>query len=412
MIFVMKKNYFYQPLKKLINKKKTKVFISATEQSGDNIGYNIIVKLLELNKDIIIDGVGGSKMKKFFNKRYYSINDFKSIGIIEILFSLKKFIFMISFLKNKILLNNYDLVITIDSPDFHYPLVKKLKKNVFNCKYIHIVAPSVWAWRKNRAKKFSKVFDELLVLFNFEIKYFTKYNLKTTFIGHPIYYIKKNEFYKGRDNYIAFLPGSRFTEVKKLMRYFDLAYKYMLDKNINMKIFIPTLPHLDKYIKDYVKNWKIETIVSTDIIEIEKIYLRTNKAIVCSGTASLEIAKRNIPQIIIYKLNLLTEIIVKSMINIKFANILNIINNKMIIPEITNSQLNNKNFLIQLGSDQALRHLWPVLSPFGIAKAATCFNLLWPVSGIFALWRRNFTGQWCGGVLNGPFYKTRFSCEQ
>ena len=221
-----------------------------------------------------------------------------------------------------------------------------------------MVAPSVWAWRENRAKKFSLVFDELLVLFMFEIKYFQKYNLKTTLIGHPIHYINKThnaEILKTLN--IVFMPGSRLSELKKLLPYFDLAYKYLLKNSSNVSIFIPTLPHLESKIKDFVKHWTINTIVTSNISEIENNFNIANRALVCSGTASLEIAKRNIPQLVIYKLNIFTELIVNLFVKIKYANIINIIENKMIIPELTNSNLNQKEFIkefIKLISDETV----------------------------------------------------------
>ena len=329
----------------MINSYNKKIFICATEQSGDNIGYNIILELLKNNKNIIFSGVGGNKMAPFLKNHYYSLKDFNSMGIIEIFFSLRKYIRMINILVNKILNNRYDLVITIDSPDFNYSLVKKLRKQHFSNKIIHIVAPTVWAWRKNRAQKFSKIFDELLVLFNFEIKYFTKYELKTTLIGHPVYYIKKVDMNKKNLPNIAFLPGSRLSEIQKLFPYFDLAYKYLLKYSPEITIFIPTLPHLQKYIENYIKEWKMKIIISTDKNIIEENYFKTKKALVCSGTASLELAKRNIPQLVIYKFNIFTELIAKNLVNVKYANIINIFKNKMIIPEITNSKLNKKLFL-------------------------------------------------------------------
>ena len=109
-------------------------------------------------------------MSSFLNKHYYSLNDFNTMGIVEIIFSLKKYIKMISFLVSKIFNEKYDLIITIDSPDFNYQLIKKLRDKSYNKKIIHIVAPSVWAWRKYRAKNFSIIFDELLVLFDFEMQ--------------------------------------------------------------------------------------------------------------------------------------------------------------------------------------------------------------------------------------------------
>ena len=340
--------YFYQLLKKLPNIVK-KIFICATEQSGDNIGANVIFELLKNNPDIIFEGVGGTKMKKYLSKHYFSLVDFKTIGIIEILFSINKYIKMIKFLSKIIFTNKYDLVISIDSPDFNYPLMKKVRKIDKNIKIIHVVAPSVWAWRQKRAKKFAKIFNELLVLFDFESDYFIKYNLKTTFIGHPVFFIKNTNIKTNiSKKFIAFLPGSRLNELNKLLPFFQIAHDYILENNIDYKIFIPTLPHLKDKIFHITKNWKIKTFVTTDIIEIENYYSLTAKAIVCSGTASLEIAKRNIPQFVIYKLNFITELIAKNFIRIKYVNIINIMENKMIIPEVLNSKLNNKSFLINL----------------------------------------------------------------
>ena len=320
------------------------VFICATEQSGDNIGSCIINELLIINKNIKFDGVGGSKISPFLNNQYFSLNDFKSIGIFEILPSLIKYIKMIIFLSKKIISNNYDLVITIDSPDFNYPLIKRIRKKKYNKKVIQIVAPTVWAWREYRAKKFAKLFDEIFILFNFENSYFSKFKLKTTFIGHPIFYIENKNKIK-KDNYIAFLPGSRLSEVKKLFSFFQIAYEQLLIINPDITIFIPTLPHLEKIISVYVDRWKIKTIITTDKILIEKYYLISKFALVCSGTASLEIAKRKIPQLIIYKLNFLTEIILKKFVKVRYANIINIVANKMIVPELTNSSLTKKKFI-------------------------------------------------------------------
>jgi len=321
------------------------IFISATEQSGDNIGSNIMRLLLDNNQYIKFDGVGGSKMNPFFNNQYFDIKDFKTIGLIEIIFSLKKYLKMIFFLSNKIIINNYDLVITIDSPDFNYPLVKRVRKKNYNKSIIHIVAPTVWAWRPYRAHKFSKIFDEILVLFEFEKIYFTKYGLKSTFIGHPIYYIKANNDNKFKKKNIAFLPGSRLNEIQSLFYFFQIAYKNLLITNPNIVIFIPTLPHLKNIIENYVKDWKLKVIVSINNEDIEYNYSLTRYALVCSGTASLEIAKRQIPQLIIYKLNFLTEIIFRNFIKIRFASIINIIENKIIIPELTNSNLSKKKFI-------------------------------------------------------------------
>ena len=124
-----------------------------------------------------------------------------------------------------------------------------------------------------------------------------------------------------------------------------MAYKILLKyQTTRFHIFIPTLPHLEKLINRKTSHWKIKTIIITDQIKIEDYYREVYASVTCSGTASLEIAKRMIPQLIIYKFNFLTSIIVKYFVKVKYANLINIFVNRMIIPELTNFNLTKKKF--------------------------------------------------------------------
>ena len=322
--------------------KKLKIFVCCTEQSGENICSNILSRM-NTNR-YQFDGVCGKQSEKYISNKIYDLSEFKSIGLFEIILSISKYLKMIRRLKNYIIKNDYDLVLTIDSPDFNYNLVNQLRKSNYKNKIIHVVAPTVWAWRSYRARKFANIFDEIFLLFNFEKKYFNFANLNKTFIGHPIFHIKRREN-KGKYKYLSFLPGSRQNEVLKLMKYFSYIEKYISKNNLNYKIFIPTLPHLASLIKENTKQWKTETIISTDMSKFDEYYEDVYISITCSGTASLEIAKRNIPQIVIYKLNYFTEILIKPFVRVKYANLINIISNQMIIPEVVNSNLNEKKLL-------------------------------------------------------------------
>jgi len=341
-----------------LNKNK-KIFICCTEQSGENIVFNICQKLKKYNYQI--DGVCGKSSEVYFTNKFYDISLFKSLGLIEILFSIPKFIKIINRLSNKILINNYDLVICVDSPDFNYQLAKKIKNNKYQQKIIQIVAPTVWAWRRGRAKKFSKVFNEIFTLFNFERKFFEKEGLKSTFIGHPISIINDSDYNNNNEkkNLIAFLPGSRDNEINKLFPYLEYIHDYLLTNNItDYKIFIPTLPHLVDKLNHLTKDWKLETVISINNEKNEKLYNDVFISVTCSGTASLEISKRLIPQIVFYKLNFLTYFIFSFLVCIRFANILNILSNKMIIKEVVNRNLNKKNLLESfdiLLNDQSFR---------------------------------------------------------
>ncbi len=322
--------------------RKIKIFVCCTEQSGENICANILSRI---NIDNIqVDGVCGKQSEKYITNKIYDLSEFKSMGFFEIILSISKYLKMIRNLKNYIMKNNYDLILTIDSPDFNYNLVNQLRKLNYKKKILHIVAPTVWAWRSYRAKKFANIYDEIFLLFNFEKKYFDFQGFNNTFIGHPIFHIKKRKI-KQKYKYIAFLPGSRQNEVLKLIKYFNHIEEYIFQNNLNFKIFIPTLPHLVSIIKEQTKEWKTDTFVSTDTSKFDDYYDDVYLSITCSGTASLEIAKRNIPQIVVYKLNYFTEIIFKPFIKVKYANIINIISKQMIIPEVVNSNLNKRKLL-------------------------------------------------------------------
>ncbi|MBL6674563.1 MAG: hypothetical protein ISQ38_00175, partial [Alphaproteobacteria bacterium] len=182
--------------------------------------------------------------------------------------------------------------------------------------------------------------------FNFERKFFEKEGLRSTFIGHPISIINESNYNNKEKNLIAFLPGSRDNEINKLFPYLQFIYEYLLSNNIkDYKIFIPTLPHLFDKLTHLTKDWKIKTIISTNNEKNEELYKNVFISVTCSGTASLEISKRLIPQIVFYKLNFITYFIFSFLVSIRFANILNILSNKMIIKEVVNRNLNKKNLL-------------------------------------------------------------------
>ena len=142
------------------------------------------------------------------------------------------------------------------------------------------------------------------------------------------------------------MPGSRDNEINKLFPYLEYIYNYLLTNNIKeFKIFIPTLPHLVDKLTLLTKDWKIETIISINSEKNEKLYDDVFISVTCSGTASLEISKRMIPQIVFYKLNFFTYYIFSLLVSVRFANILNILSNQMLITEVVNRNLNKKNLL-------------------------------------------------------------------
>ena len=127
------------------------IVIIAGEVSGDNLGASLMSQLLEVNKNIMFRGVGGPKMKALGLKSIIPFEDIAITGITEIIPKIPALLKHLSVLKNNIINYQTDLLITIDSPDFNFRLVRKVCGNTFPI--IHYVAPSVWAWRPGRAKK-------------------------------------------------------------------------------------------------------------------------------------------------------------------------------------------------------------------------------------------------------------------
>ena len=348
----MKKVYLLKEFesKKLINKKKIKVFIVAGELSGDLLGEGLIIELKKMTNDIEIFGVGGSKMiaqglKPIFNIKFLSI-----MGIFEVILKIPKVIKLLNLAKSKIIEINPDIVITIDAPGFNFRLQKSIKS--LGIKQIHYVAPSVWAWKSYRAKKITKFLDHLLVLFPFEKKFFIKEGLSTTFVGHPIAfddYYNNNQYFLEKSltekalKKIVILPGSRISEIKKLMPVFIKAAE-LLNKNYKeIKFYIVTLTEYKTIIMEYFKDTNLDFYITSSHDERYNIYSKADFALCASGTVTMELAKASTAMLVVYKLHFITWFILKAMVKVKTATIINIILKENVIPELFQQDVNEFN---------------------------------------------------------------------
>lgn len=327
----------------MINK-KLKVYIIATEPSGDVIGSNLIKSLIKAKKGKVkLYGIGGEKMiKSGLKKSLFPIKELSILGIFEILPKIFKVMSLLNKTKKDLIKVKPNVLVTIDSPDFNFRILKKISNILPFTKKIHYVAPTVWAWRSGRAKYLSKYTDKLLTILPFEKKYFTKYNLSTNFVGHPVYEINKQIKLSKKDVYkkykikkgskiLSFLPGSRVSEIKKSIPVLIKTIKFLKqNSNINPHVLFYILPHLKKYFNNYRFNFPYSNINENDKYDAFKI---SDVSIASSGTATLELSYFAIPTIVIYKINFLTYLIAKIFVKIKYANLLNILEKKYIIPE-------------------------------------------------------------------------------
>jgi len=324
-----------------------KIFILTGEPSGDKLASTVISKLKINNLNIEYLSVGGTHIKKLGIKSIFDLKEITYLGFTSVLFNIFKIRKKINKTVKEIIKFNPDILFSVDSPDFTLRVAEKVKNTNNNIKTIHYVAPQVWVWRKNRVKKIKKFIDHMLLLFNFEKKYFDEENIKNTFVGHPLIE-KKDNVITTLDNLISkdkkiisLFPGSRKSETNILLPILLNFIKLMNKKNLDYSFVFHATDENKEFISNKVKNTNSDNI---DVISDENIkdQVLSNSifAVSKSGTISLQISSANIPSIIIYKLNFINFMIFKLLVNVRFANIINIINDKEVIPELLQKECN------------------------------------------------------------------------
>ena len=327
-----------------------KIFILTGEPSGDKLASTIISKLKKNNSNIEYLSVGGMHLNSLGIKSIYDLKEVTYIGFTSVLFNIFKIKKKINETVKKIIEFKPDILFSVDSPDFTLRVAEKVKKINPNIKIIHFVAPQVWVWRENRVKKLKNYLDHILLLFPFEKKYFDKENIPSTFIGHPLLEtvdrskIDISQIIKNHKKIISIFPGSRRSEVNILLPILINFIKMMNNKHKDIFYVFHSTSEFNKSIQDRLLK---EGFTNCGSISDEKIKSEILKcsifAVAKSGTISLEICNAKIPSIIIYKMNFINYLIVKMLVKVKFANIINIAANEEIIPELIQSNCNSKN---------------------------------------------------------------------
>ena len=325
-----------------------KIFILTGEPSGDKLASTVISKLKQNNSDIEYSCVGGAHLNSLGIKSIYDLKEITYIGFTSVLLNIFKIKKKINETVNKIIEFKPDILFSVDSPDFTLRVAEKVKKIDPNIKTIHYVAPQVWVWREGRVKKFKKFLDHILLLFNFEKKYFDKENINNTFVGHPL--LEKSiksktdlsNLIPKDKKIISIFAGSRSSETSILLPILIDFIKLMTNK-FNDYLFVFHATEENKnYINDNIKLSNLDNIqVISDENVKSQILSNSVFAVSKSGTVSLEICNAKIPSIIIYKMNFINFMIVKFLVKVKFANIINIINNKEVIPELIQNECNS-----------------------------------------------------------------------
>jgi len=326
-----------------------KIFILTGEPSGDKLASKVISKLQKNNPNVNYSCVGGTYLNSLGIKSIFDLKEITYIGFTSVLLNIFKIKNKINKTVEEIIRFNPDILFSVDSPDFTLRVAEKVKKLNNKINTVHYVAPQVWVWREGRVKKFKKFLDHILLLFEFEKKYFDKENIPNTFVGHPLLEqvskdkIDLSNIISNDKKIISLFCGSRSSEVNLLLPILIDFINMMNAKFYNFTFVFHATDENKNLISENINNVNLKNVEVISDENIKKQILnKSTFAVSKSGTVSLEICNAKVPSIIIYKMNFLNFLIVRMLVKIKFANIINIINNKEIIPELIQNECNAK----------------------------------------------------------------------
>lgn len=309
-----------------------KYFILAGEKSGDLHGSNLVKEIRLIDKKAEIIGWGGDQMKSAGVEILVHHQELAIMGILGVLKNLFKLNKLFNLFKTQIKEFQPDTIIFIDYGGFNLKAAKIAKQNGFYTQFY--IAPKVWAWNKSRIKSIEKWVDQLYVIFPFELALFKEKGISTHYIGNPlkdaIDAFIPNPKFKDNNNYVALLAGSRRQEIKVSLPIFE----ELVNSSPNIEYIIAGVSEF----KDLYENCNIKVIYD----QTYDVLTCSSAAVVTSGTATLETALFNIPQIVVYKTDWLFYNLAKLVIKIKYISLVNIILDKPAVPELIQSEFTSK----------------------------------------------------------------------
>jgi lipid-A-disaccharide synthase len=321
-----------------------KIYFIAGEHSGDFIGSKILSQIFALKNILSVKGIGGPLMKHAGQEQLFDYSAINMMGVWEILphiFRLKK---LIKQTIADIIAFAPDVLVTIDSPGFTFRVAKEIRKLAPQIKLVHIVAPSVWAYKPSRAEKYAKIYDLLLTLFDFEVKFFTAHNLHTICIGHPIFEqdfnicdpeIAHRDFgIIPGEKIISITPGSRLGEIKRHMPVICETLEILRRRYGKLRaLFVQSDQRHVEQIESYLRDASYEYVFAIGQKRLEAFAV-SDCAIAKSGTNSFEVAASGLPMVVGYKLHPISAFLLRCMIKIPYVCLINIIAGQEIIPEL------------------------------------------------------------------------------
>lgn len=324
-----------------------KIFVIAGETSGDLLGGAILRAIAQISsRPLEVVGIGGDAIKSAGMKiSLVPMHELAVMGIAEVLPKIFKLRRIINDTVEAIEGFKPDLILSIDAPDFSFRVQQKVRtRGQWQAKQIHVVAPSVWAWREGRAEKIAKFLDGLVCFFPFEPPYFEPYGLRCVAMGHPAINtpiawvdpapLRKVLDLQPDDVVVGLYLGSRAGVVERHAPTFIAAINQLAARHPKLRILIPTFPTYADRVRALCQSLSVRHHVMTDPL-LKPVAMRACQyALAVSGTVGLELAIADVPHVVGYKMNALTWMIGQMMVKKgQFAHLANIVLNRAVVPE-------------------------------------------------------------------------------
>lgn len=323
-------------------------YIIAGEMSGDVHAAFLIKELKRADSSAEFRFWGGDNMIAQTDKKALvkHIKDLAFMGFVEVAANIGTVLKNISLCKKDMLAWSPDAVILIDYPGFNLRMAKFAHRN--GLKVFYYISPQVWAWKSGRIKSMKKNIDKLFVILPFEKEFYKRHDMDVEFFGHPL--IDEIDEYESQSNLannltrnlsaeerplIALLPGSRKQEVKKIIP----LYAEIADKFKQLDFAVAAVNTLDEELYRPMEGKKNVKVIFNRTYQI---FDKAWAALIASGTATLETALFDIPQIVCYKTNPLSYWIAKKLVHVKWISLVNIILNKYAIEELLQENFNRE----------------------------------------------------------------------
>ncbi|MGF1621295.1 MAG: lipid-A-disaccharide synthase [Rhodomicrobiaceae bacterium] len=324
-----------------------RIFIVAGEHSGDHLGGKLMAALKARSEvPILFSGVGGEMMEAEGMRSIFPLSDVAVMGPLAILAHLPKLVRRVYQTVDAALAADADGVIIIDSPEFTHPIAKRIRRKKPLIPIIDYVSPSVWAWRPGRAKKMAPYVDHLLAILPFEPEAHERLGgPPCSYVGHPM--IEKLDWIRELDAQelatrlaldpakpvLLVLPGSRPTEVRRLMEPFGQAVAGLMENVGPMEVILPAVDSVRPLIEEALKGWPIQPHLVSGQDDKFKAFKLAKAALAASGTVTLELGLAGVPMVVAYKVDWLAERL-RFLLKVPSVVLANLVIGQNVFPEL------------------------------------------------------------------------------